>query len=607
MEHAIVVTKGAPVPTVALLLQVADGARAQQTLDALRAHVPDVVKTISPSTTLPAWSQIPLANGVTGWQLPLSPQAGVVYGVDGKLAIIGTLPDGVKQIQEPLSPLSKNPDFVAATTGMPDQVTGLAWLNVEEGVNLLDATGSFKGNQKLLDNLRPLKSVVAWGTGRQHPHLRGVRDDPVGRPTGERGRRGSLVDSAVAPPPSQAGPSRMRQHVFTSESVTEGHPDKIADQISDGVLDAVMRDDPYGRVACETLVTTGQVVVAGEISTSTYVDIPRIARDTIRRIGYTRAKYGFDADTCGVSVAIDEQSPDIAQGVDEAFEVRGSRESDRYDAQGAGDQGLMFGYATDETPGLMPLPITLAHRMCERLAAVRRDGMPYLRPDGKSQVTVRYEDGRPDGRRGRGGVHAAPAGHLQRPPARRGDPPGHPAGARGVRDVAARDHDLHQPHRQVRGGRADGRLRAHRTQDHRGHLRRHGPSRRRRVQRQGPVQGRPLGLLRRALGGQERGGGGTRRAAARSRWPTPSAWPARSRSWSKPSAPRRRSISLIEQWVQKSFDLRPAAIIDTLDLRRPIYQKTAAYGHFGRSDPDFTWERTDVGAELADRSVAAEA
>ena len=137
--------------------------------------------------------------------------------------------------------------------------------------------------------------------------------------------------------------------------------------------------------------------MAGEISTSTYVDIPRIARDTIRRIGYTRAKYGFDADTCGVSVAIDEQSPDIAQGVDEAFEVRGTRESDRYDAQGAGDQGLMFGYATDETPGLMPLPVTLAHRMCERLAAVRRDGMPYLRPDGKSQVTVRYEDGRPTG------------------------------------------------------------------------------------------------------------------------------------------------------------------------------------------------------------------
>ncbi len=169
MEHAIVVTKGAPVPTVALLLQVADGPRAQQTLDALRAHVPDVVKTISPTTTLPAWSQIPLANGVTGWQLPLSPQAGVVYGVDGKLAIIGTLPDGVKQIQEPLSPLSKNPDFVAATTGMPDQVTGLVWLNVEEGVNLLAADGSFKGHQKLLDNLRPLKSVVAWGTGGSTP------------------------------------------------------------------------------------------------------------------------------------------------------------------------------------------------------------------------------------------------------------------------------------------------------------------------------------------------------------------------------------------------------------------------------------------------------
>ena len=165
LEHALVVTKGAPVPTVALLLQVADGKRAQTTLDTLREHVPSVVKSLSPSTTLPAWNQIPLANNVTGWQLPLSTQAGVVYGVDGNLAIIGTLPDGVKQIQEPLSPLSRNPDFVAATGGMPDQVTGLAWVNVEEAVNLLDATGAFKGKQQLLANLRPLKSVVAWGTG----------------------------------------------------------------------------------------------------------------------------------------------------------------------------------------------------------------------------------------------------------------------------------------------------------------------------------------------------------------------------------------------------------------------------------------------------------
>ena len=192
-------------------------------------------------------------------------------------------------------------------------------------------------------------------------------------------------------------PLSDNEFLFTSESVTEGHPDKMADQISDGVLDAVLRDDPYGRVACETLVNTGLVVVSGEISTKTYVDVPKIARDTIRKIGYDDASYGFDCNTCAVITAIDEQSPDIAQGVDKAYESRTDPgDDDELDVAGAGDQGMMFGYATRETAELMPMPISLAHRLAHRLAEVRRgDVMPYLRPDGKTQVTIRYENNRP--------------------------------------------------------------------------------------------------------------------------------------------------------------------------------------------------------------------
>jgi S-adenosylmethionine synthetase len=396
----------------------------------------------------------------------------------------------------------------------------------------------------------------------------------------------------------------MREHIFTSESVTEGHPDKIADQISDGVLDAVLRDDPYGRVACETLVTTGQVMVAGEISTSTYVDIPKIVRDTIRRIGYTRAKYGFDAETCGVSVAIDEQSPDIAQGVDTALEARGTRTSDRYDSQGAGDQGLMFGYATDETPTLMPLPVMLAHRLCERLAAVRRDGMPYLRPDGKSQVSVRYDGGRPVA------VDAVVVSTQHQPD---------------VSNDLLRDEVLGQVIQPVLEDFGMWRPGITTYINPTGKF----------------VVGGPMGdcgltgrkIIVDTYGGMARHGGGAfsgkdpskvdRSACYAARWVAKNVvaagFAARCEvqvayaiGVARPVSvmvecfgTERRSIHLIEQWVNSTFDLRPAAIIDNLELRRPIYQKTAAYGHFGRTDPDFTWERTDIGVEAADRAVAA--
>ena len=393
----------------------------------------------------------------------------------------------------------------------------------------------------------------------------------------------------------------MREFLFTSESVTEGHPDKIADQISDGVLDAVMASDPMGRVACETLVTTGQVVVAGEISTSTYIDIPRIARETIRRIGYTRAKYGFDADTCGVSVALDEQSPDIAQGVDTALEARGAGNEDVYDLQGAGDQGLMFGYASNETSELMPLPITLAHRLCRQLSTVRRDGMNYLRPDGKSQVTVRYVDGRPTE------VTAV---------------------------VISSQHSPDVTNDQLREEITGNVIQPILTE--------FGMWRDAITVYINPtglfVVGGPMGdcgltgrkIIVDTYGGMARHGGGAfsgkdpskvdRSACYAARWVAKNVVAAGLASRCEVQVAYAigvaRPVSVmvecfgtetrppeeIEKWVDEHFDLRPAAIIERLDLRRPIYQKTAAYGHFGRNDPDFTWENTTIGDAFAGTS-----
>ena len=398
----------------------------------------------------------------------------------------------------------------------------------------------------------------------------------------------------------------------------------MADQISDSILDAVLAEDPHGRVACETLVTTGLVVVAGEITTETYVDIPRLVRQKIREIGYDRAKYGFDAETCGVIVALDEQSPDIAQGVDASYEVQHDPgDDDPLDREGAGDQGMMFGYATDETDELMPMPITLAHLICRRLAEVRKaDVLPYLRPDGKAQVTVRYETDehghiRPveivrvlistqhrDGLDADALIKPDLAEHVLHPIL---------PGAHVRREAAARRQGLLllQPDRQVRRRRPDGRHRPHRPEDHRRHLRRRGPPRRRRVLRQGSDQGRPLGRLRRPLRREER-----RRRRARQPLRAPGRLRDRRRA---PGLARgrllrhraRRDHGRTDRGARpgEHFDLRPAAIIRDLDLRRPIYAKTAAYGHFGRDDHDFTWERTDKADALREaaglRSVTA--
>ena len=395
----------------------------------------------------------------------------------------------------------------------------------------------------------------------------------------------------------------MAEHLFTSESVTEGHPDKIADQISDGVLDAVMREDQAGRVACETMVTTGHVMVAGEISTSAYVDIPKVARDTLRRIGYDRAKYGFDCDTCGVSVAIDEQSPDIAQGVDRAYESRGKRDVDPYDLQGAGDQGLMFGYATDETPELMPLPIMLAHRLCERLAAMRRETMRYLRPDGKSQVTVRYEDGEPK-------EVMAVVISTQHAPDVSGDLLRDEVVGQIIRPILEDfgrwrdgiDFYINPTGLFVVGGPlGDCGLTGRKIiVDTYGGMARHGG---------GAFSGKDPSKVDRSAAYAARwvaknvvAAGFARRCEVQVAYAIGVAHPVS--IMLETYGTETRSKDLIEAWIRERFDLRPGAIVDLLDLRRPIYQKTAAYGHFGRKDPDFTWESTDIGKEAGGRLAA---
>jgi S-adenosylmethionine synthetase len=396
------------------------------------------------------------------------------------------------------------------------------------------------------------------------------------------------------------------QYLFTSESVTEGHPDKMCDQISDAILDAIIREDPDARVACETATTTGLVIVLGEITTDTYIDFQQVVRETVRDIGYTKADYGFDYQTCGTLISVKGQSPDIAQGVDAALEVRDAAATAAAAHElGAGDQGMMFGFACRETPELMPLPIALAHRMARRLAESRKAGqLPYLRPDGKTQITVEYERGVPVAVR----TVVVSAQH---------DPDVRP-------DQLADDvseaiilptipHDLRKTD-PVMHVNPTGRF----------------------------VTGGPMGdagltgrkIIVDSYGGMARHGGGAfsgkdptkvdRSGAYAARWVAKNVVAAgladrfeveiaygigiaRPISFSVESfGTGRLPDEEIQRLIERHFDLRPAAIISALDLRRPIYRQTAAYGHFGRLDLDLPWERTDKAALLASDAGIAE-
>ncbi len=392
-----------------------------------------------------------------------------------------------------------------------------------------------------------------------------------------------------------------QNYLFTSESVTEGHPDKLADQVSDTILDAIIAQDPSARVAVETMVTTGLVFVCGEITTTCYIDIPRIVREKIKEIGYTRAKYGFDGDTCAVVTSIDEQSPDIALGVDQALEAKKERSSDRYNLIGAGDQGMVVGYACDETPELMPLPISLAHRLARRLAAVRKEGLiPYLRPDGKSQVTMAYRNGRP--------------AHLQTV-------------------VVSAQHSEKVSREQIEKDISELVIKATvppelLTAETRLLVNPTGRF----------VVGGPLGdagltgrkIIVDTYGGSALHGGGAFSGKDPTKVDRSAAYAARHVAKNIVAAGLARRCQLqvayvigvarpvsiavetfgtstlaperLERLIGECFDLRPAAIIEELALRRPIYQQLAAYGHFGRPELDLPWERLDKVPQLKEKA-----
>jgi len=394
----------------------------------------------------------------------------------------------------------------------------------------------------------------------------------------------------------------MIKKLFTSESVTEGHPDKICDQISDAVLDAIISEDPMGRVACETAVTTGLVLVMGEISTNCYVDIPKIVRNTIKDIGYDRAKYGFDCETCAVITSIDEQSSDIAMGVDKALEAKkGEMTGAEIEAIGAGDQGMMFGFACDETPELMPMPISFAHKLTKRLADVRKnDILDYIRPDGKSQVTIEYEDGKPKR------VETILISTQHSPEV--------------SHDTIERDiiEQVIKPVIPEELIDKNTRILVNPT----GRFVIGGP------QGDSGLTGRKI--IVDTYGGYARHGGGAFSGKDPTKVDRSAAYAARYIAKNIVAAGLARKCEVqiayaigmarpvsvmvdtfgtgvvsddkLVKLINDNFDLRPAGIIKMLDLRRPIYRKTAAYGHFGRTDADFTWEKTDM-AEILKKQV----
>ncbi len=389
----------------------------------------------------------------------------------------------------------------------------------------------------------------------------------------------------------------MAKYLFTSESVTEGHPDKVCDQISDAVLDAILEQDPNGRVACETTVTTGMVMVMGEISTSCYVDIPKLAREVIHEIGYDRAKYGFDCDTCAVLTSIDEQSGDIAMGVDKGLEAKEIQSTE--EDNGAGDQGMMFGYACDDTPELMPMPISLAHKLAKRLAQVRKDGtLPYLRPDGKTQVTIEYENDVPVA------VETIVISNQHSPEVEmeqiRADIKKHVIDAIVPKELMNDQTKIfiNPTGRFVIGG----------------------------PQGDSGLTGRKI--IVDTYGGMGRHGGGAFSGKDPTKVDRSAAYAARyvAKNIVAAKLAKRCEVQLayaigvakpvsinvntfgtgvvadevLEQAIEKVFDLRPTAIIKTLDLRRPIYRQLAAYGHMGREDLGVNWEKTDKVQALLD-------